>query len=531
MRTGNVKSAALGLVATMIALIAWHPIQCGAEGSDPLLGSRPNIVVVLADDLSYYDLSYLGQKHFQTPNLDQLARTGLVFTNAYSGSPECAPSRGSLMTGMNMGHCRIRANSSARGQDHLLAEDQTIAEVLKQAGYATAFIGKWGIGLPGTPGTPDKQGFDYALGYYDQLRAHGFFPDYLMEDGRELLLPENHGFDMNRMYEYNRRTVDNLADVANRYDKNGHLIPSGVADPQKAKYSEYLFRQAACRFVSQKRAQPFFLYYATQLPHGPLIVPDLGPYRDKAWDLKHKEWAAMVHTMDKSVGTIVESLKAAGLFDNTIFFFASDNGYSQWGYFHRPRWQDDPLFQNKGPWQKGKFICTDGGVRVPLLVSWPGRVQPGTTDHITALYDLLATTAELAGVRPERPTDGISFVPLLEGRASEQPQHPYLYWENGTMSRHAQALRQGNWYAFREHPSKPLQLFDLAKDIGCTKDLAADHPEVVQRVLAIFGQARVDSQWYTNPGDTKKTIQSRVARARREGTLQMSVRANSRYSK
>jgi len=503
---------------------------CRADATPALPGSRPNVVLFLADDLSYYDLSYLGQRHFHTPNLDRLARQGMTFTNAYAGAPECAPSRASLMTGMHMGHCRIRANRSARGQDHLVSEDQTIAEVLKQAGYATAFIGKWGIGLPGTPGTPDKQGFDYSYGYYDQLRAHGFFPEYLMENGQEVLIPENHGFNMNRAYEYNRRTVDNLEGVANQYDEQGRLVPDGVADPSQAKYSEYLFRKAACRFIRQNSDRPLFLYYATQLPHGPLITPDLGPYKNKPWDLKHKEWAAMVHTMDQSAGMIVDELKRQGVFDNTVFFFASDNGYSQWGYFHRPPWQDDPLFENKGPWHKGKFICTDGGGRVPLFVSWPGRIAPGTCDHVTALFDLLPTTAELAGVQPERPTDGLSLVPLLEGRPTEQPEHPYLYWENGSMSPHAQAARRGHWYAFREHPSKPLQLYDLTADVGCTKDLAGAHPAVVRDMLDIFGKAHVDSTWYTNPGDSRQVVSARRQRAQREGTLQIPTRANSKYS-
>jgi len=530
MRDGNLKLVFFQVIAVWVVWTYAEKARCQAEVGSSLAGSRPNIVLILADDLSYYDLSYLGQKHFQTPNLDRLARQGMVFSNAYAGAPECAPSRASLMTGMHMGHCRIRANRSARGQDHLLPEDQTIAEVLKSAGYATAFVGKWGIGLPGTPGTPDKQGFDYSYGYYDQLRAHGFFPDYLMEDGREILIPENHGFNMERAYEYNSRTVDNLEDVANQYDENGHLIPDGVADPAQAKYSEYLFRKAACQFIRRNKGGPFFLYYATQLPHGPLIVPDLGPYKDKSWDLKHKEWAAMVHTLDQSVGLIVDELKRQDVFDRTVFIFAGDNGYSQWGYFHRPRWQDDPLFANKGPWHKGKFICTDGGGRVPLFVSWPGKIAPGTTAHVTALYDVLATAAELAGLRPDVPTDGISLVPLLDGRADEQPKHPYLYWENGSMSRHAQAVRRDHWYAFRMHPSKSMQLYDLTSDVGCTNDVAAENPGVVREILDVFREAHTDSQWYTNPGDGQEVVRRRRDRAQREGTLQNPTRANSKYS-
>ncbi len=533
-RRGFVESLGFGVAAMAVTgrlRAAELPAAWAERKARGLSGSKPNIVFIFSDDLSYYDLSYLGQKHFSTPNIDRLAKAGLVFTNAYAGAPECAPSRASLMTGMHMGHCRIRANRSVRGQDHLTPEDQTVGEVLKQAGYATAFMGKWGIGLPGTPGTPDLQGFDTSYGYYDQRRAHGFFPDYLMENGKEVAIAENRGFNMARVYAYNRRPVNNLKGVANTYDANGRLIPDGVKDPAKVKYSEYLFRDAACRFIREHAERPFFLYYATQLPHGPCIVPDLGPYNDKPWDQKHKEWAAMVHTMDQSVGAIVEELRRCHALEKTIFFFAADNGYSQWGYFARRAWKDDPLFTNKGPWHKGKFVCTDGGGRVPLFVSWPGRIQSGTTEHLTALYDFLETGADLAGVQSRKPTDGISLIPLLEGRETDQPTHAYLYWEGGSKSRHAQAVRMGSWYVYREHPSKPVQLYDLSRDIACAHDVAKEHPNVLRRALQIFKEAHIDSEWYINPGDSRDSIHARKERARREGSLQKSTNPNSRYPK
>ncbi len=484
------------ILALLLACLS--STRASAEGT--LSGSRPNIVIILADDLSYYDLSYLGQEHFQTPNLDRLAAEGLVFTEAYAGSCECAPSRGSLMTGMHMGHCRIRANFSRRGQDYLEDEDQTIAEVLQAAGYATGFVGKWGIGLPGSPGTPDRQGFDYSFGFYDQRRAHNFFPEYLMENGRRVPLPENVGFNMDRVYARNK---DKPGNHDNTYDAEGRLVPDGVADPARASYSEYLVRDAALRFIRDQKDGPFFLYYATQLPHGPLIAPELGPYRDKPWDILHKEWAAMVHTMDQSIGLLVAELDRQGVRDNTIIFFASDNGYSQWGYFNRGRWKDDPLFQNKGPWNKGKFVSSDGGSRVPLLVNWPGKVPAGSTDHVTALYDLLATAAELAGVEPHQGADGLSLVPLLSGQRDAQPAHDYLYWENGTMSPHAQAARFDHWYAYRPHAAQRVQLYNLAEDVGCKKNVAQAHPELIERAIAIFTEAHTDSRWYPNPADPR----------------------------
>ena len=300
--------------------------------------------------------------------------------------------------------------------------------------------------------------------------------------------------------------ADNVDDVKNRSDEDGRLIPDGVADPAKAKYSEHLFREAARRFISDNKSRPLFLYYATQLPHGPLIVPDLGPYKDKPWDSKHKEWAAMVVAMDQSVGMIVEQLKQQGLFKNTIFFFAGDNGYSQWGYFHRPAWQDDPLFKNKGPWRAGKFISQEGGVRVPFFVHWPKRVPARESDHICALYDVLPTLADLAGVKVNHEIDGISFVPELQNTPSVQESHRYLYWEGGTRSRHAQAVRLGPWKGYREHPAKEAELYRIESDVACENNIAKEHPGIVKEIVAIFEEAHEDSHYYINPGESDEEV-------------------------
>jgi len=491
--------------------------------------TAPNIILIFSDDLSYRDLSCYGQKNYATPHLDALALNGMRFNRAYAGSPECAPSRASLITGMHMGHCRIRANRSVRGQDHLRSEDVTIAEVLKQAGYATGFIGKWGIGLPGTEGVPHKQGFDYAFGYYDQLRAHGFFPDYLIENGRRIVLPENHGFNMGRVYQYNRRPIDQLDEYQNNYDTSGRLVPDGVADPARARYSEDLFQDAALQFLRKHRQGPFFLYYATQLPHGPCITPQLGQFKDKPWSLKHREWAAMVTHMDRGVGRMVDLLKELDILKHTVIIFAGDNGYSQWGYFGRPAHQDDPLFRNKGPWPKGKFTCThEGGVRVPLFVFWQDRIKAGQSNHLCALYDILATGADLAGLTAPR-TDGISLVPTLLGKAHAQQQHRYLYWENGSQSRHAQSVRLDQWWAYRSHPAQPIELYRVDQDILCQDNLAGDHPEVVTRVQTIFQEAHTPSTWYVNPGESKASIEAKKRRAQSTGTLQNPIKANSQY--
>ncbi len=490
---------------------------------------QPNIIFILSDDLSFRDLSCYGQENFSTPNLDKLALNGIRFNQAYAGASECAPSRGSFMTGMHMGHCRIRANSSARGQDHLLEEDITVAEVLKGAGYTTGFIGKWGIGLPGTAGTPDRQGFDYAFGYYDQMRAHGYFPDFLIENGDTVILYQNHGFNMDRLYKYNSRTVDKLDDVKNTYNKNGKLVPDGVADPEKASYSEDLFQEAALKFINSNKSKPFFLYYATQLPHGPCITPDLGDYKDKDWPLKNKEWAAMVTHLDRGVGKMVSLLEELEILENTIIFFAGDNGYSQWGYFGRPAYQDDPLFNNRGPWPEGKFSSThEGGMRVPFFVYWKGVITPGESDHITALYDFFPTAAVFAGV--ESPgTDELSLVPILTGKSKKQKNHEYLYWENGTRTPHAQSTRVGNFWAFRANPSEPIELFDLKTDIMCKNNINDQHPDIINRVEKIFAEAHTDNEWYRNPGESDEDWKAKSAKAEKEGSLQTPTRANTTF--
>ena len=461
---------------------------------------KPNIVYILADDMSYYDLSALGQKHFQTPNLDDLMHEGLFFHEAYAGSPECAPSRASLLTGMHMGHCRIRCNRSFRGQDHLEDEDVTMAEMLKQAGYTTGMFGKWGVGIPGTPGTPDKQGFDYSIGYYDQLRAHGYFPNYLMENGEVIPLPGNYGYDMRNSYRHSASLIG-----LHTYDENGRIIPKGVKDPAKAIYSQSMIQEKALEFINKHKEEPFFLYYPTQLPHGPLIAPDISKFMDKPWDMKHKEWAAMVELLDTHVGQIVELLEELGLRENTLILFSSDNGYAHWGYNGRERYLDDPIFDNKGPWDKGKFIATDGGSRVPMLANWPAVIQPGTESNaIVALYDIFPTVCEIADLKPPE-TDGKSFLPILTGEFPEEMQlHDYLYWENGTHNPDMQSARFRNWFVYRDHIEASLKVFDLSKDITCSIDLAASRPDIVQEALSIFEEAHAPSKWYSNPEDTEE---------------------------
>ena len=505
--------------ATLASLLvlAGLAVVSRARAAEP---PRPNIIFILSDDLSYRDLGCYGQKHIETPNLDRLYREGMRFTQAYAGACECAPTRCSLITGKHMGHARVRLNRSVRGQDHLLDADVTVAEVLKEAGYATAFVGKWGIGTPGTEGVPYRQGFDLAFGYYDQRRAHTFFPEFLYRNEQKIELPENVGFEMSRAY---RHTRD---DSAHEYDALGNFIARGVKDPKKVTYSEDLVREEALRFIRGHRDGPFFLYYATQLPHGPVVAPNLGPYRDRAEfpDLRRREWAAMVSYLDASAGKIIELLEQLGIDRNTIIFFAGDNGYSHWGYMSRRRWLDDPFFHNKGPWRGGKFTSTEGGVRVPFFVRWPGKIKPGDCDHVCAFWDFLPTAAELAGVDPPGDVDGISLVPVLTGRPLDQPRHDYLYWENT----HVQAARQGRYRAYRLHPSKPTEVYDLEADPASTQDLAAQRPELVEQFQQIFREARTESRWYVNPGETKAQVEAKRRRAEEAGQMIPSPPPNAR---
>ncbi len=515
-------------MARTVAILALLALP-GLRAQDQLAGTKPNIIVILADDLSYRDLSIWGQARFSTPNLDKLAAEGLRFTHAYAGAPECAPSRSTLMTGLHTGHASVRDNRSARGQDHLADSDVTIAEVLKQSGYATGFFGKWGIGLPGTPGTPDKQGFDEAFGFYDQRRAHTFFPNYLYRNGRKIDYPANYGFDMARIYEDNR-TPAARRNSASHYDSEGRLIPPGIADPAAAVYSEDVIEEAAVRFVRSNRARPFFLYFATQLPHGPVITDELGSFRDRSDfpSTAHKEWAAMVQRLDTFAGQLVDLTVDLGMRQRTLIVFASDNGYAMCGYFARgnqsENWPDDPFFRNKGPFRGGKFSLQEGGIRIPFFVNWPAEVPAGISGTPVWLVDLLPTFAELGGVASLPPLDGDSLAPLMAGTPEGFPADRAMYWENAK----EQAVRKGPWKAYRQNPDRPLELFLIEDDIACERDMAGAYPEVVGEMERIMSREHVDHPWYWNPQETQEEFRRKEALARELGQVQEAVQANSR---
>ncbi|MFQ6097745.1 MAG: arylsulfatase [Armatimonadota bacterium] len=420
------------------------------------------MIFILADDLGYGDLGCYGQQRIQTPNLDRFAAEGVRFTDAYAGSTVCAPSRCSLMTGLHTGHCRVRGNARVP----LRPEDVTVAEVLKRAGYVTGIIGKWGLGEPDTTGIPNRQGFDEWFGYLNQRRAHNYYPEHLW--------------------------------------KNESKFPlSGNLNGRRRQYSHDLFTEYALWFLRRHQDRPFFLYLAYTIPHANnelgretgngMEVPSDEPYSDERWPQPQKNHAAMITRMDADIGRLMERLKRLGLDENTIVFFSSDNGP------HREGGADPNFFDSNGPLRGIKRDLYEGGIRVPAMVRWPGKIEPGTvSDFPWAFWDFLPTAADIAGVAPPADLDGTSILPTLLGR--EQEPHRFMYWEfhEGPSK---QAVRMGSWKAVRLSPSKPLELYDLSTDIGETKNVADEHPDVVAKIEEYLETARTESEhWPLSEG-------------------------------
>lgn len=486
---------------------------------------KMNIVYILADDMSWGDLSCYGQEHFSTPNIDALADNGVIFHQAYAGAPECAPSRGTLLTGMHQGRSPIRDNSSARGQEYIPDTVITVAEVLKEAGYATGFVGKWGVGLPGTEGVPEKQGFDYSFGFYDQGRAHTFYPFYLMENGNRIDYPGNAKFDMQRRYIMNGSLKDSLL---NEYDEDGKIILSELDDPTKAVYAQAEVDKAAFKFLNNNsKDKPFFLYYATQLPHGPLIIDDLGDMKDnKTLPQRQREWAAMVQRLDSFVGDLVAHLKETGQYDNTMIFFSSDNGYAMCGYMGRgnrnKNWPDDPILKNKGPFVGGKFSALEGGARVPFIASCPKLFGQKEVDVPVWLIDFYATAADIAGAELTQVTDGNSLIPLMTGESAPEFDMRPLYF----FKQQEQSVRYGPWKAYRKNMNSKTQLYDIENDGYCKIDLAAKHPDIISVVDSVMDNVHTPHQWYRDPWDDWDAFTAKKKAAKVEGNMQSGIRAN-----
>ena len=426
---------------------------------------RPNVVLIMADDLGYGDLGCYGQREIRTPRIDRLAAEGLRLTHCYSGSTVCAPSRCSLLTGRHTGHARIRGNGGWVGPPELRVReselplqdgDVTIAEVLKGVGYATGACGKWGVGRPGSTGLPTRQGFSQFLGFLNQLHAHTYYPEYLWGNETMLSLDRNLG-GWNRDWVHDR------------------------------------FTRFAIDFITEHQAEPFFLYVAYTVPHGRYEIPDDSPYGDRDWPQPIRDYAAMVTRMDRDVGKILDRLDQLGLDDRTLVLFTSDNGPEIY-YFEKTGLVDDydRILGSRGGLTGWKRDLTDGGIRVPMIVRWPGQIAAGTeSDRPCALYDLLPTIAELAGAAVPPGVDGLSLVPTLRGR--QQPPAEYLYWEFFERG-FQQAVRHGDYKALRLSEGGPLQLFDIVDDPTESHDLASERPEVAARIESYLDSARSPSE-------------------------------------
>lgn len=456
---------------------------------------RPNIVLIISDDLSWGDLGCYGQKQIQTPNIDRLAKEGMRFTNAYAGNSVCAPSRSCLMQGLHPGHARVRGNSYKGYREGLSKDDVTVAEVLHDAGYATGLFGKWGLGLMGQPeAIPNRQGFDQFFGYLNQRKAHSYFPPFLWDDTTKVEYPAHTG--------HNHK-------LQSRYDAEGRVLPEGIADPAKAKFSYNEIHARSLEFVRDHKDEPFFLYLAHTLPHGPAIAPKLGPYRDKPWAIGHKEWAAMVTRLDEGVGDVLTLLEELGIDEKTIVLFASDNGHSTHGY-NRDK-SATPIgkhFNSYGPTRGRKGDSYDGAFRVPAVARWPGKIAAGTvSDHAWAFWDFLPTAAEIAGVSESAipRTDGVSFMPTLLGQSDEQRSHDYLYWEFNQN----QAIRTGDWFAHRKSGGQ-VELYDLLTDPQQRDDLAARQQKLVRRIAKWIDESHTPSDVWPSPGESMKEFQNRL---------------------
>ncbi len=445
--------------------------RCGGRQA-----GKPNIIFILADDLGYGDLGCYGQRRIRTPNLDRMAAEGMRFTQHYAGSTVCAPSRCALMTGRHTGHCTVRGNV-----DVLMKPDEvTLAGLLKQAGYATACIGKWGIGHPPPPEDPHRHGFDHFFGYLSMWHAHNYYPDFLWRNGEKVPL---------------RNVVRHPA----THYKKGQERLVGLA-LERIDYSHDLFTQEALDYVGRQDG-PFFMFLSYTIPHANneagsfgahgLEVPEVGVYAGRDWPEPEKAKAAMITRMDRDVGRLFAALKERGLDENTLVFFTSDNGP------HKEGGIDPEFLDSNGPLRGIKRDLYEGGIRVPLLARWPGRIKAGAvSDHIGAFWDMLPTFAEVAGVEPAADTDGISLLPALLGRP--QKEHEFLYWEFHEGSS-KQAVRLGRWKAVRPAPSRPIELYDLESDIGEQHDIADEHPDIVARVERILAEVRTDADaWPLN---------------------------------
>lgn len=445
----------------IFALVGLLHFSCSSSQKD----QKPNIIFIMADDLGYADLGSYGQKLIQTPNIDRLADEGMRFTQAYSGSSVCAPARSVLMTGQHTGHTRVRGNfgqggvrglGGGQGRVPIRAEDYTVAEMLKEQGYVTGMVGKWGLGEPNTEGEPNLQGFDEFYGFLNQRRAHTYFPDYIWHNTEKIVL-------------------------------------DGNENDQGTDYTHDLFAKYTIDFIDRHKDKPFFLYLPFCIPHDRYEIPDLGDYADKDWSEDTRTYAAMVSRLDATIGAISKSLRDSGIDENTLIFFTSDNGPA--------RIADDwEIFDSNGPLRGRKRDPYEGGMRVSMIARYPGKVAAGAVNE-TAWYfaDVLPTLAQLTGATAPENLDGTSILPTLLGQEQDLSDR-YMYWEFYER-RGWRAVRFGDWKAVQNdmhYKTRPdIELYNLKDDISEEVDLAQQHPELIEKASSYFEKSHVPSEHYT----------------------------------
>ncbi|MCF7567067.1 arylsulfatase [Sabulilitoribacter arenilitoris] len=453
----------ISIVATYICLSG-----CMSKNKQKTVSDRPNIIFILADDLGYGDLGCYGQEQIKTPFIDNLARSGMRFTNHYAGSTVCAPSRCSLMTGKHTGKSKIRGN---KYNFSLESADTTVAQIMQNAGYKTAIIGKWGLGDNGSAGQPSKKGFDYFVGYLDQIRAHNAYTDWLWKNSDTL------------------KTNNKVKIIPESYAKG-----IGSIATEKNTHTQDIFTNEALSFIENNKTDPFFLYLSYTLPHANneawylneigMEVPELMGYDTSLSEMKpvQQAFAASVSYLDRDVGKIISKLKELGIDNNTLVIFASDNGP------HEEGGVDSKIFKSSGSLRGIKRDLYEGGIRVPMIAYWPGKIAQGSLSmHASAFWDFLPTACNIAGVEPPKWTDGISYYNELLGKP--QKKHEFLYWEWSSEGG-KQAVRLGNWKGVRLNASKgsdaPIELYNLSKDIGELKNIAEEYPLEVSKISEIM---------------------------------------------
>lgn len=470
----------------------------GFQACAPSETRPPNVVFILADDLGYGELGCYGQDKIRTPNIDRIAFEGVRFTQHYSGSPVCAPSRCVLLTGLHTGHAYIRDNDEMshrgdvwhdlelEGQRPLPEGTFTLGTLFRNAGYATGAVGKWGLGGPASSGEPNRQGFDHWYGYLCQRIAHNYYPPHLWRNTEKHVLAGN-------PYFHPHQRMPEEADPED---------PESYASYAGEQYSMDLMAEEALWFVRENRERPFFLYLPFPVPHVSLQVPEdsLDEYRDRFSDspylgdrgyLPHPApraaYAAMITRMDREIGRLLALLEELGLEEDTLILFTSDNGPTFNGG------TDSTFFDSAGPLRGLKTELYEGGIRVPLVARWPGHIPPGTVSEFpSAFWDFLPTFAELLGQTLQGPTDGVSILPAMVGDIQRQESRPYLYWE----FQGRQALRMGKWKAYRDAASGEVELYDLVIDLGEELDVSGDFPEIVAEVEGHMAGARTESELF-----------------------------------